>query len=177
MPVTFHTRESGVLTCSQQAGLITMDFPAARPKQIDAPMDLLDALGVSAVDAKHIAIGMDFILIELADEQSVLAVAPDFRKLTGVGAGCAMVTAAMPDASEYDCISRVFVPRLGIDEDPVTGSAHCVLGPYWTARLRKNELVCLQASARGGVVHVQVEGDRINLSGEAVTVMSGEILV
>ena len=113
-------------------------------------------------------------VVELASEAEVRALEPDFRALRVVNARGVIVTAA--GSGEYDFISRFFGPAVGIDEDPVTGSAHCALGPYWQQRLGKSSFLAYQASARGGVVKVEVAGDRVRLGGQAVTVTRGELL-
>jgi predicted PhzF superfamily epimerase YddE/YHI9 len=152
---------------------IEMDFPAASPVGIDVPSGLLDALGVeSAVTVSESA--NRWQVVEVASEAGVLAVAPDFTRLAGIGAGAAIVT-ARTDRAGADIASRVFVPGSGIDEDPVTGSAHCTLVPYWCAQLGTTELVAYQASARGGTLHCRLEGDRVFLAGSAVTILRADL--
>ena len=116
----------------------------------------------------------DFFVV-LASEGAVRGLAPDFAALRRLGVRGVIVTAAAGPGSAHDFVSRFFAPGVGVDEDPVTGSAHCALGPYWSERLGKAELTGYQASARGGVVRVRVEGDRVILGGRAVTVLSGEL--
>jgi predicted PhzF superfamily epimerase YddE/YHI9 len=168
----FHTR-SGLLTATQRAPWIELDFPAIATVPAAAPAGMAAALGGAPV-----AIGrseFDYV-VELASEAEVRALEPDFRALRVVNARGVIVTA--PGSGEYDFISRFFGPAVGIDEDPVTGSAHCVLGPYWQQRTpgTKSTFLAYQASARGGVVRVQVVGDRVRLGGQAVTVTRGELL-
>lgn len=166
----FHTR-SGLLTATQRAPWIELDFPAKPTQPAAAPAGLAAALGATAV-----ALGRseyDYV-VELASEAEVRALEPDFRALRVVNARGVIVTAA--GQGEYDFISRFFGPAVGIDEDPVTGSAHCALGPYWAQRLGKSSFLAYQASARGGVVRVEVAGDRVRLGGQAVTVSRGELL-
>ena len=170
-PARFMTR-SGWLTASRaESGEISMDFPAMAAAEADAPPGLLEALGVRAIFLG--SNGMDY-LVEVENEASVRAVRPDLRALRAVRARGVIVT-ARSDAPPYDFVSRFFAPAAGVDEDPVTGSAHCCLGPYWGARLRKAKLLGYQASARGGAVGVEVRGNRVLLSGRAVTVMRGEL--
>jgi PhzF family phenazine biosynthesis protein len=170
----FHTR-SGLLTAVRVGddGAIAMDFPAKPATKADAPSGFVEALGV-----RPIFVGsnrMDY-LVEVEDEAAVRAVRPDLRALKAVAARGIIVT-ARSRSPEFDFVSRFFAPASGVDEDPVTGSAHCCLGPFWGERLGKNKLVGYQASARGGVVGVEVRGARVVLSGSAVTVARGEIIV
>ena len=167
----FHTR-SGLLTAERRRDWIEMDFPATPEEPSTVPPDLLQALGVSA---KYIGKnGFDY-LVEVDSEETVRSIKPDFTLLTTVPARGVIVT-SLADSQEYDFISRFFAPRVGVNEDPVTGSAHCCLGPFWSKRLSKDELVAYQASARGGIVRVRVSGDRVYLGGQAVTVLRGELV-
>jgi len=168
-PAKFETR-SGTLTATRRGDGVELDFPADPVTIADPDPDLLDALGVAAADASHGRIGW---VLELADASAVRSVRPDFARLAAFE--IAVVTARSDD-SRYDFVSRCFGPRFGIDEDPVTGSAHCALGPYWAERLGKTDLTGYQASARGGVVLVRVDGDRTALAGRAVTVTRGELV-
>lgn len=170
VPARFHTR-SGLLTCRFQSGWIEMDFPATPAAPADAPEGLLDALG-----ARPQFVGktkFDY-LVEIASEAELKALDPDHSQLRKLGARGVMVT-ARSDNPKFDFVSRFFAPGSGIDEDPATGSAHCCLGPYWAAKLGRNELTAFQASKRGAVVRVVVNGDRVLLYGQAVTVMKGEL--
>jgi PhzF family phenazine biosynthesis protein len=168
-PFTFHTR-SGVLRTTVADGVIAMDFPAQPAQPITPLPGLATALG-----AAPIAIagnGID-LLVELGDAAAVAALAPDIDALRTFECRGVAVTA---DADEdFDFVSRFFAPRVGVDEDPVTGSAHCMLGPYWAARLGRSSLRAAQLSARGGRVDVEVLGDRVTLSGRAVTVLEGTL--
>jgi PhzF family phenazine biosynthesis protein len=168
----FHTR-SGLLTVERTPVGMTMDFPA-RPAQACRDWDDLPAvLGVKATFlGKN---GMD-CLVEVEDEKALRAARPDFARLTSYPVRGVILT-ARSDNPAYDFVSRFFAPAVGIPEDPVTGSAHCCLGPHWSERLNKRDLVGYQASARGGVVRVGVRGDRILLGGRAVTVLRGELCV
>jgi len=169
--VAFETA-SGRLTARRRNGFVELDFPAQPAAMAPAPTGLLEAVGSepTAVASN----GTDWLL-ELADEASVIAVAPDFAKLVEVDARGVMVTATSQRRG-VDFVSRWFGPAVGVDEDPVTGSAHCALGPWWAARLGCDELVGYQASSRGGTVRVRVVGDRVRLAGSAVTVVTGQLL-
>ncbi len=169
-PARFHTR-SGLLGARPDGGWIEMDFPAVPTQPVEAPEGLLDALCVEAV-AVHRA-GPDY-LVEVPSESDVQEAGPDLVALAEVQARGVMVT-ARTSLPGYDVVSRFFGPAAGIPEDPVTGSAHCALGPYWGAKLGKSELMAFQASSRGGTVRVRVKGDRVLLSGQAVTVFRAEL--
>jgi predicted PhzF superfamily epimerase YddE/YHI9 len=150
-----------------------LDFPTERVAPVSAPpAGLLEALGV---EARCVARGTLDYLVEVGSEAEVRAVRPDFARLKQIEARGIIVTA--PSAtSDYDIVSRFFAPSVGINEDAVTGSAHCLLGPYWQARLGRETLVGYQASARGGVVQVRVDGPRVELGGCAITIISGSLL-
>lgn len=164
---------SGRLTCRRGGdGWIAMDFPAEPPAEIEPPAGLLDALGLHG--ARWVGKNRLDYLVELGGEEAVLALAPDFRALARLDARGAIVTAPADDA-DADFVSRYFAPAFGVDEDPVTGSAHCALGPHWGARLGQDELTGHQVSARGGEVRVALHGDRVTLSGQAVRVLKGEL--
>jgi PhzF family phenazine biosynthesis protein len=165
----FETR-SGVLTATRSGDEVELDFPSDPVEPAAPEPGLLDALGVAAEAVSSGRIGW---VLELADAGAVRDTEPDFARLEPFG--IAVVTAPS-DVPAYDFVSRCFGPKFGIDEDPVTGSAHCALGPYWAERLGKSELTGYQASARGGVVRVRTAGDRTILGGRAVTVMRGELL-
>jgi len=165
--------KSGELRASRRGELIELDFPSKPEEPAEPPENLLEALGV-----KPLYLGrnvFDYLLL-LDSEDAVRAVVPNFALLRTVSVRGVIVTA--PSATpEFDFVSRFFAPAVGVDEDPVTGSAHCCLGPFWAARLGKSELVGHQVSARGGVVNVRVAGDRVILGGHAVTVLRGELAV
>jgi predicted PhzF superfamily epimerase YddE/YHI9 len=166
----FHTR-SGLLTARAAGDWIELDFPQKRVEVSAAPPGLVEAIGV---DPRWVGRNQFDFLLEVDSEETVRKLAPDFAHLRAVDIRGVIVTA--PAASPaYDFVSRFFAPGSGIDEDPVTGSAHCALGPFWGSRLGKRELVGYQASARGGVVRVRLDGDRIKLGGQAVTVVRGEL--
>ncbi|MEW5826430.1 MAG: PhzF family phenazine biosynthesis protein [Candidatus Bipolaricaulota bacterium] len=165
----FHTR-SGPLTAVRREAWIELDFPACATTAIAPPAGLLEALGVKAV---FVGRTRSDVLIEVDSEAAVRSAAPDFAALRRVGVRGAMVTARSATAG-VDFVSRFFAPGVGIDEDPVTGSAHCALAPYWAQKLAKDDLSAHQASARGGFVRCHLAGDRVLLSGKAVTIFRGE---
>ena len=167
----FHTK-SGLLTTVRRGGWISMDFPAKPEDEAPAPEGLDRALGVRPL---YVGRSEYDLLVEVESEAAVRASSPDFALLRGVDARGVIVTARGAD-SGYDFVSRFFAPRVGIDEDPVTGSAHCVLAPFWARRLGRDELTGFQASRRGGVVKVRTAGDRVLLGGQAVTVLRGELV-
>ena len=167
----FHTR-SGLLTAEQRGEWIELDFPAEPAAPAESPPGLAEALGVEPLSVGRNR--MDLI-VELAAESMVRALAPDLRRLAALPVRGVIATAPA-EGSSYDFVSRFFAPRSGVDEDPVTGSAHCCLGPFWGARLGKTDLVGYQASARGGLVKVRLAGDRVKLGGQAVTVLRGELV-
>lgn len=169
----FHTR-SGVLQCTvPEPGRVEMDFPAATTTRVPEPAGLAAALGAEVVSVHD---GGFDLVVELASAAVVRALTPDLRTLRGLPHRGMVVTAA---GGEYgvDCTSRFFGPAVGVDEDPVTGSAHCALAPFWAARTGRRTLRGHQASARGGLVDMRLDGDRVHLGGGAVTVWRGELLV
>jgi PhzF family phenazine biosynthesis protein len=167
----FHTR-SGLLTAVRSGPRIVLDFPAMPMRACEPPREVLAALGVKARWAGES--GPNYLL-ELGSEAEVRAVAPDFRALRALRVRSVAVT-ARAGAGPYDIVSRFFAPGAGVDEDPVTGGAHCALGPFWAERIGKRELNAYQASARGGSLVVTVLGERVLLAGHAVTISRGEIL-
>jgi PhzF family phenazine biosynthesis protein len=169
--ISFSTR-SGTLRANAVDHRIELDFPAIPTTPAHRPEGIEDALGCRVVECRRAATDL-LITIESAEQLRELR--PDFGALSRVG-GRGIIVTTRSDADEYDFISRFFAPAAGVDEDPVTGSAHCALGPYWGAALRKRHLVGYQASPRGGVVGVRCEGERVALVGEAITVLRGEIL-
>ena len=164
---------SGRLSAALDGEVIVLDFPALEGVPVEAPAGLSAALGVTPVALSQARFDL---LVELAGAEGVRSLAPDFRALGEVESRGVIVTAAGDDG-EFDFVSRFFAPRFGIDEDPVTGSAHCQLAPYWRERLGKSEMLAYQASPRGGIVRVAVRGDRVQLGGRAVTVMEGRLSV
>ncbi len=168
----FHTR-SGLLGATRHGEWIELDFPASATRPVTPPDGLIKALGIQAVFVGKTR--FDF-LVEADSETSVRSAAPDFHALRGLGLRGVMIT-ARSGSREADFVSRFFAPGVGIDEDPVTGSAHCALAPYWRAKLGRDDLIGRQVSARGGIVRCRVTGDRVILGGQAVTVVRGEWMV
>jgi PhzF family phenazine biosynthesis protein len=167
----FHTR-SGVLTARKGPDLIWLDFPAT-PVQPAGPVPSLErALGKDVV---YIGRTTFDYLVELESDAAVRSLAPDLNQLALLPVRGVVVT-ARSGSGDYDFVSRFFAPGAGVPEDPVTGSAHCGLGPFWAPRLGKQEMVGYQASPRGGVVAVRLDGNRVHLGGQAVTVLRGELL-
>ena len=168
----FHTL-SGVLKARRDGEWIELDFPATHEQSADVPRELLDALGIG----KPVYVGRDKFdyLVQVGSEDDVKRLQPDHAALRKVNVRGVIVTCR--GSGEYDFISRYFAPGSGIDEDPVTGSAHCRLAPFWAERLGKNEFLAYQASKRGGTVRVRLDGDRVKLLGRAVTVLRGELVV
>lgn len=166
----FHT-QSGVLTAAQQDGWIELDFPAKAEKKAPAPEGLEAALGVRP---KYVGRNQYDYLVELESEAAVRGLQPNHTLLRQLKVRGVMVT-CRAEKGPYDFVSRFFAPGSGVDEDPVTGSAHCCLGPYWAKRLGKSDLLAYQASPRGGVMRVGVRGERVTLGGQAVTVLRGEL--
>jgi PhzF family phenazine biosynthesis protein len=165
----FHTK-SGLLTAVQKAGWIEMDFPATGSAPAEAPDQLTAALGLTPV---YVGKNKFDYLVEADSEATLRRLDPDHSTLRKLRVRGIIVTAR---GSDYDFVSRFFAPGSGIDEDPVTGSAHCALAPYWAKKLGKTAMRAFQASPRGGEVGVRVEGDRVILSGQAVTVLRGDLL-
>lgn len=169
-PILFHTR-SGVLTANQSGGLIELDFPSTPPVQCNPDEELIESLGIKPLFCGKTAFD-SFVVVE--SEQMVRTLDPDFRKLAQSATRGVIVT-SRSSSPEFDFVSRFFAPAAGIDEDPVTGSAHCCLAPYWSQVLGKTSMIGYQASARGGVVRVDHRDDRVTLGGQAVTVLRGEM--
>src|SRR2546429_358767 len=167
----FHTK-SGLLTAERNGSGVEMNFPAKIAAPADAPAGLAEALGVKPLFVGRSA--FDY-LVETDSAAAVRALKPDFTRLGELAVRGVIVTSGS-DRPEFDFISRFFAPAAGVNEDPVTGSAHCTLGPFWETRLNKSEFTAYQASARGGVVKVRVAGDRVFLGGRAVTAMRGGLL-
>jgi PhzF family phenazine biosynthesis protein len=167
----FHTL-SGLLTATRRQNDIELDFPAVPDEEAQAPPGLAEILGAAVVNFR----GSRFDhLAELESEDTVRSLRPDFTRLKALPVRGVMVT-SRASTPGFDFVSRFFGPAVGIDEDPVTGSAHCCLGPYWSKRLGRTEMLAYQASARGGVVGVTVTGDRVRLRGRAVTVLVAELI-
>ena len=169
--ISFYTN-SGLLRAVRKVDLIELDFPLDPPSKISPPSELLEALGISAT---YVGKGRFDFLVEVESDDVVRKMAPDFARLALIEVRGVIVTAKSGNP-QYDFVSRFFAPWAGVSEDPVTGSAHCCLGPYWRNRFGKDEFVACQASARGGVVHVRVAEDRTYLGGRAVTVIRGGLI-
>ena len=170
--IRFHTL-SGVLTCSKRGTRIEMDFPAEPATPVQSPAEEAFALGATPTFVGRNRMDM---LVVLGSADEVRRLAPDMAQVAEIKARGVIIT-AKSDVPEFDFVSRFFAPRTGVAEDPVTGSAHCCLGPYWRGVLGKDELVSRQVSKRGGTVYVRVAGDRVILGGSAVMVVEGKLNV
>lgn len=166
----FHTR-SGVLTAKIDKGWIQLNFPALPEEKTEPPLELIEALGCKVA---YVGKNKFDYLVEVESEEIVTALEPNFTKLFKVPMRGVIITSK---AKEYDFISRYFAPEVGIWEDPVTGSAHTCLGPYWQKKLNKDEFIAYQASERGGVLRVKILKERVLISGKAVTMLEGELLI
>lgn len=168
---SFYTR-SGLLTAERRNNVIELNFPALSLQATPLPAHFARALGVTPTysgkfGAKH--------LLEVENEEILRSLTPDFAALKA-HPGRGIVVTSLASSAEYDIVSRYFAPWVGVDEDPATGSSHCALGPYWAQKLGKNKLNAYQASVRGGAMRVRVEGERVYLGGQAVTVLAGKLL-
>lgn len=170
-PARFFTK-SGLLSAVRKNSWIELNFPAEPEKQAGFPEDVFKAFGANAL---YVGKNRFDFLLEFESAETVRKIAPNFSLLSDVS-GRGFIVTSRYDTDQYDFISRFFAPAAGVNEDPVTGSAHCCLGPYWANKLGKNELTGYQASARGGVVKVRVGDDRVYLGGQAVTVMRATLL-
>ncbi len=170
-PAIFHTR-SGRLSAELRGEWIEMDFPAEPPEPVPVPDGLAAALGA---EPTHVGRNRFDYLVEIDKQLAVERLAPDFTRLAEIDTR-GIIATARADREGIDFVSRFFAPRTGIDEDPVTGSAHCCLGPYWQSRLGRDTFTARQVSERGGLIKVTVRGERIALSGQAVTVLRGGLL-
>ena len=167
----FHTR-SGLLTAVRRGDWIELDFPATPDEPAEPPADLVESLGLTPL---YVGRSRFDYLVELENEDTVRELRPDFGLLKKIGGRGVIVTSRSAEP-EWDFVSRFFAPAAGIDEDPVTGSAHCCLAPFWSRRLYKNSFRARQISARGGELKVELKGDRVGLAGQAVTVLRAELL-
>jgi PhzF family phenazine biosynthesis protein len=168
----FHTR-SGILSAVKQGDWIEMDFPSEPEKNAAAPAELIGALEVEPLYTGRNR--FDY-LVEVDCEETVRNLNPDMTRLKRVDMRGVIVTSRSLSAG-YDFVSRFFAPAVGVDEDPVTGSAHCCLGPYWGGKLGKKALMAYQASSRGGILRVGLQGDRVLIGGQAVTVLRAELVL
>lgn len=169
--IRFHTQKAGILTVSREGELYTLDFPSRVPVQAEAPAGLLEALG--GPQPKAILKSRDYFLV-YETEADIAALQPDFSALNKIDAIGFIVTAP---GDHSDFVSRFFAPQVGINEDPVTGSAHCNLIPYWAEKLNKTRLHAFQISARRGELWCELKGERVLMVGKAVTYLKGEIFV
>jgi PhzF family phenazine biosynthesis protein len=170
--IAFHTR-SGILGASLRGEMIELDFPSEPAIEVPAPAGLQEALGVPLLWTGRNR--MDYI-VEIPGERELRGIVPNLGEIAKLDARGLIVT-CRAEGTRYDFLSRFFAPQSGIAEDPVTGSAHCCLGPFWADRLNRRELTGFQASPRGGSVRVTVNGARVTLGGQAVTVYSGTLRV
>jgi PhzF family phenazine biosynthesis protein len=169
--VSFLTRKSGTLTVTIQGDRLSMDFPARPAERAPAPAGLAEALGAEPVETW----AARKLMCVFETEGQVKALDPDFRKVAALD--CFGVIATAPGNGGIDFVSRYFAPHAGIDEDPVTGSAHCTLVPYWSRRLGKTRLEARQISARGGRLTCEDRGERVTLAGRAVLYLEGRIFI
>jgi PhzF family phenazine biosynthesis protein len=170
-PLRFHTR-SGLLSCTRDGEFIELDFPATPPTATEAPGLLVDALGC---EPRYVGRSRFDYLVELESAEAVRRCRPNYRRLEELPVRGVIVTAPSDDP-QYDFQSRFFAPAVGVDEDPVCGSAHCALAPYWGTKLGKCDLMAYQTSARGGVLRLKWRDDRVRLGGQAVTVWEGQLI-
>jgi len=166
----FHTR-SGLLTADSVGDWIELSLPATPCSPADPPPGLLEAL---RVEPRYVGRSRFDYLLELSSEEEIRSLRPDIGLLRGVAARGVIVTSPSSSAG-FDFVSRFFAPAVGVDEDPVTGSAHCCLTPYWSGRLKRTAFTARQLSARGGVLRLRLDGDRVRMGGQAVTVLRGEM--
>ncbi|GAA2349929.1 PhzF family phenazine biosynthesis protein [Streptomyces kunmingensis] len=175
-PVRFATRSGVLVATPHDDGSLTLDFPTAPLTEEPAPAGLAEALGAQPLSVHDTGRAIGDLLVELPDEKTVRALAPDLKAVSAASERGIIATAPAEDPSQgYDFVSRCFFPGIGIDEDPVTGSAHTALAPFWARRLGRTRLTGLQASARTGLVRVELRGGRTLLTGSAVTVIEGEL--
>ena len=169
----FYTK-SGLLTARNMSnGWIELNFPSEPDYETTIPIDLFESLGVQS---KYVGKNRFDYIIELNSEGEVRNLNPDFNALCKISCRGVIVTSKSATSKEYDFVSRFFAPGVGINEDPVTGSAHCCLAPYWTKKLGKNQLIARQVSERGGILKVRLEDDRVHIGGQAVTIFKAELL-
>ncbi len=173
--IQFQTR-SGVLSAESSSDGVTLDFPATDVQAAEIPDVLLESLGVSAREVRCCGRSKFDILLHVADAAVVRRLGPDFAALASVSTRGVIVT-ALGDRCDHDVVSRFFAPGAGINEDPVTGSAHCALAPYWVPHFGRSTLFGYQASARGGLIRMELRHDRVRLTGKAITVSRGLLFV
>lgn len=168
----FQTQKRGELLVSKSEEGLTMNFPADLPRQISRELynQIVSVLGLSVINIMQ---GTDDVLVEVDDPETVIDFIPDFRAISEIMSRGILLTAS--GGLNFDFVSRCFFPRYGIDEDPVTGSAHTLLTPYWSNKISRKRMVALQASKRSGTLICEQENDRILLTGRAITYLEGEI--
>lgn len=166
--VTFETK-SGPLMVKREGELYELDFPVAVSEAIEVTDDLVEALGVEPVE---VFLNRDLLLV-LESEEAVATLAPDMQKLAEIEAGLGVIVTAK--STSCDFVSRAFYPKLKVNEDPVTGSAHCALVPFWAERLGKTEMHARQVSARGGSLYCKLDGDRVKMAGKAALYLTGNL--
>lgn len=161
--------QAGILHVQKDGNTFVMNFPAYHCKEIPVTDSMKDAIGADVLKAY---LDRDLLLI-LKDENTVINLKPDQKKMKQLDG---LLVAVSAKGTTYDCVSRIFAPKMGVEEDPVTGSTHCMITPYWCEKLGKDHLVCYQASERSGELYTAVSGDRVTISGKAVLFSKGEIL-
>lgn len=171
-PFAFHTRSGVLRAAAASDGRVALDFPARAPRPVADTAGLAPALGTTPLGVWRAG---DDVLVEVADAATVLALTPDADALRALDARGVIVTAAADEGADHDFVSRFFAPNVGVEEDPVTGSAHCALAPFWCERLGRPSLTGVQLSTRTGRVDVALQGDRVLLTGAAVTVLEGTL--
>lgn len=168
--ISFQSR-SGILNVSREGELLVLDFPANMPQRSSLPTDFVQALNITPIQCYR---GKEDYLLLYKSQQEIESLIPDFRRLEKTDARAVIVTAP---GDKCDFVSRFFAPRVGVDEDPVTGSAHTVLIPFWAEKLSKTEMNARQLSRRGGLIFCRLKGDRVDIGGKAVTYLKGEITI
>jgi len=168
--ISFQSR-SGILNVTKKGDLLILDFPANKPQRTALPNDFVQSLNITPIQCYR---GKEDYLLLYKSQQEIEALVPDFRRLEKIDVRAVIVTAP---GDKVDFVSRFFAPRVGVDEDPVTGSAHTVLIPFWAEKLGKTEMKALQLSHRGGSLFCRLRGDRVDIGGNAVTFLKGEIFL
>ena len=171
--ITFSSK-AGILKIRFLDGWVVMNFPAYDLKQAQIPQDICNYIVITPLEFYRTDHGWTFVL--LRNEEEVLNLSPDFKAMRNSEYGDMIVTAPSSDP-RYDFCVRCFAPALGIDEDPVTGSAHCALVPFWNKKTGKKEFVSHQVSKRGGILKVSLHGERVEIAGQAVTIFKAELLI
>ena len=169
--IIFLKSRSGDLRVKKEDELLVLDFPSGFYEGISTPSKLSEALGKKPIETGQ---ALDYLIAVFDDEEFIKDLKPDFQKLKLLPYHAIIITSA---SKEYDFVSRMFAPAIGIDEDPVTGSAHTILTPFWSRKLKKTNLHAKQVSARGGDLRCKISGDRVEIGGNAVTYLVGEIEV